>query len=355
MRLAICSTNRWKYSETFIQSHYQLLGENDLLLCDGYLPTSLSSDRGKTFKEIEGTGNDSENLMMFLHEQRITHILAEYGPAGVSILPICQKLGIALTVHFHGYDAYRNDVLGSYGKKYPELFSYAQSVIVVSADMEKQLQKLGCPNHKIHKVRYGVNTDMFTPDHEPAPSDKLLFCGRFVAKKNPELVVRAFSIIHQALPTAKLTMIGDGELLDQTKRLAQALNLQDDITFMGAQSHEQVAVEMKKHSILLQMSGTTQDNDSEGTPLSMLEAMSSSMLFIGTRHAGIGEVIQHKATGILIDEPVPERMAHETMAILNDPKILREIGKAARKFVVEHHGLTPYLLTIREIVMQKGE
>jgi glycosyltransferase involved in cell wall biosynthesis len=123
---------------------------------------------------------------------QIEIVLAEYGPSGVEMMSICNQLNIPLVVHFHGYDAYRNDVLSTYGTYYKELFQKASAIIGVSKDMCSQLIKLGCPKPKINYLTCGIDTSIFQFLHETALENKFVFCGRFVAKKAPELVIQAF-------------------------------------------------------------------------------------------------------------------------------------------------------------------
>ncbi|GAB5538271.1 MAG: hypothetical protein Salg2KO_03740 [Salibacteraceae bacterium] len=332
--------------------HYQLLGDTGILLSDGYLPTVYSIDKGKSFSSIIGKGTPKQNLTEFLTEQNVTHILAEYGPAGVELLDVCRDLNISLTVHFHGYDAYRDDVLNSYGKRYGDLFDFAAAIIVVSEDMKHQIQSLGCPIDKIHLVYYGIDTDTFQPPKTTASSNTFLYCGRFVPKKNPEIVLKAFAEILADAPASQLTMIGNGELLDTSKMLVKDLGIESAVTFLGAINHSDVAREMKRHRILIQASGNTLDHDSEGTPLSVLEAMASGMIVIASEHGGIPDVIRNEHTGILVKNLSHELFSKEACRAVRDNALSEKISLEARAFVVKHHNWRDYLSAIEQIALR---
>lgn len=351
-KLAISSTNRNKYSETFIHAHYELLKRSDLLLCDGYLPSSVSIDKAKTFYQIQRIQislfrknplTPSQALERLLRKNKTQVILAEYGPAGVELLPICQKLSIALIVHFHGYDAYRDDVLSSFGMRYPDLFNYASKLIVVSKHMRQQLIKLGAPPNKIDLLVYGIDTDFFRASAPRLKKKQLVFCGRFVAKKSPQNVIKAFKLICEKITAARLVMIGDGEELDACKALANELALENKIEFLGALPKEKVLVHFQQSSIYLQHSVHTEQNDSEGTPVSLLEAMSVELAVIATKHAGIVDVIEQNDNGLLVSEGDVTQMAQFAIDLLLDDQRTITIGKAARQTILQHHQKHKYL------------
>ena len=220
MNVAIVSVNKDKYSETFIHNHVRLLPANIHFLFGGYLPTMFSRDKGHTvFPLIEKANkpwfslrkkkeHDERELLIsalekYLVDNRIQVILCEYGPSGVEIMESAKKLGIPLVVHFHGYDAYRSDILNSYGKRYPQLFGQARAVISVSKHMHTQLLKLGCEEKKLHQLCYGIDTSVFYPPIEKSYTSLFVACGRFVEKKAPQLTIEAFHKVLRKIPAAK--------------------------------------------------------------------------------------------------------------------------------------------------------
>ena len=69
------------------------------------------------------------------------------------------------------------------------------------------------------------------------------------------------------------------------------------LEFAGVQPPHAVAALMRRSRGFIQHSLRTSDGDTEGTPVAVLEAMASGIPVIATRHAGIGEVIEHGVTG----------------------------------------------------------
>ena len=69
----------------------------------------------------------------------------------------------------------------------------------------------------------------------------------------------------------------------------------------------------------------------EGQPLSVLEAMASSLPVIATRYRGLPDTIADGTEGVLIDRPDPDLIAAALLELSRDPERRRLLGEAARR------------------------
>lgn len=312
-RPVVCVAHRFplKYSETFIRAHLERL------------PARVVELTGKSFDPLK--------LRCFLSEQRVAAVLAEYGLTGVAVMEGCQAAGIPLVVHFHGYDAYKQTILERRGQSYPELFEISAAIVAVSRDMERQLLDLGAPREKLLLNPCGVDHSFFRgADAERAPPT-FLAVGRFVDKKAPHLTVLAFSKVSARHPSARLVMIGEGQLLEASRQLTRSLGIGRQVEFRGMRPHEEVAAAMRETRAFVQHSVRTSDGDSEGTPVSVLEAGAAGLPVVATRHAGIQDAVLHEETGFLVDEGDIDGMARRMEQLLEDPALAGRLGKAASR------------------------
>jgi colanic acid/amylovoran biosynthesis glycosyltransferase len=371
MNLAIISTNKDKYSETFIHNHVKRLPGNIHLLFDGYLPKQYSGDKGLTSGSLSGFKKKSwlklfrsksnphrelrTGLERYLKHHRIDVLLCEYGPGGVEMLPLAKKLNIPLVVHFHGYDAYRNDILNSYGKYYKNLFAYAGAVIAVSGHMQAQLIALGCDVSSLHTLRYGIDTSVFKLVPTMREEHTFVACGRFVEKKAPQHTIRAFKQVLEKFPGAKLIMIGDGELLDASMALVLELMISGSVEFTGVLNQQEIAGIFRRATAFVQHSVTSTINDSEGTPLTIMEAMACGLAVVTTKHGGIPDIIQNGETGFLVDEHDVDGMAEHMCRIVSDPEQARLMGERASEKIMKEHCLLKYTDELWRIIkLQKN-
>ncbi|MBN8697652.1 MAG: glycosyltransferase family 4 protein [Bacteroidetes bacterium] len=345
-KIAICITGNKTYSETFIKAHIDLL-KPSVLITRSMIPYLMDEEHVRSgsllIRWLKGMNKKWDNykkekqLKKILAANNIGVILAEYGQMGVDIMPICKKYNIPLVVHFHGFDAYKKEVLTKYVSYYQEMFEFAKAIVVVSTDMQKQLLALGAKEEKVFYNVYGVDVDTFKISSPMNTDQNLLFVGRFVEKKAPYLALIAFSKVLKEFPEAKFNMVGDGPLLDVCRNMAFALGIIKNVNFLGIRSHKEVSELMQHSRAYIQHSIVPDSGDSEGTPNSVLEAMASALPVISTNHAGIKDVVIHSETGFLVDEKDVDSMSEYMRKLLKDPILADQMGQIGRKRVVTNY------------------
>lgn len=295
-----------------------------------------------------------QELRRRLLHNGIEVVLANFGPCGVGLMPVCVSLGIPLVVHFHGYDAHATGVIDAFRSQYKVLGQQAAALVVVSEAMALSLKELGMPASKIRLARCGVDPDQFRLKQE-FPVDPLFFAvGRFTEKKAPYLTVLAFREVVNEFPNARLVLAGEGEYMEVTRNVVEGLNLRAHVEFPGRVTHEMVADYMRRATAFVQHSITPRfglsAGDKEGTPVGVMEAMMSGLPVIATRHAGIGEVVQDGLSGFLCEERDVASMAASMMRLASAPALAREMGLAGRQKAGQEFSAAAYIQTLEGIL-----
>lgn len=265
-------------------------------------------------------------IKSYLKKNRIEAVLAEYGPPGVSMAPLCRELGIPLIVAFHGYDAYWKPLYPHYA----DLFKSAAALVACSKHMENQLCTLGADRKKVHYNPLAVDTDVFC---DGAPADApptFLSVARFVDKKAPHLTILAFKRVVDRIKNARLIMAGEGPLREACMKLAEGLGIGYAVNFKGKISHIEIALLMRKARAFVQHSVRSSYDDMEGTAVSVLEAGATGIPIVATRHPGISDSVVEGKTGFLVDEEDVGGMAAALIRLCDNPEIASKMGKEAR-------------------------
>lgn len=345
---------RDRYSQTFVHNHIsQLPGRVEVLYGRAYKletddGTALIPHRWDSLADLAGfVGRGvivrrrakSRALASFCKRHGVDVALAEFGPNAAAISGDLERAGTPLVAHFHGYDAYDEDTLAEWLPRYRNMFKRRTTVVVVSEHMRAQLIELGAAPESIHVIRVGVDVDRFHGADPASAPPRFLVVGRLVEKKAPQLAVEAFSKAVADDSDLRLTIVGDGPLLDATVSLVRSLGIEDAVEFMRPQSNDHIARLMRESRALIQHSVRAKRGDREGTPVVVLEAMASGLPVIGSRHTGIGEVLDHERTGLLADEGDIETMASQISRLGSDPQLAARLGEAAAVEASAHHRL----------------
>jgi len=364
--LCIIKPNKDAFSETFIQEHIDRLPGNKKVLYGGAFPVYdhegnflvkswfglLSYLIQKKVLKRKNIGVRTNALVQYFKDQKIDIVFAEYGMVGAMVTEACSLAGVPLIIHFHGADAHHRGTISQYGDLYKKAFAYASYLIAVSGDMVEALKQLGAPEDKIIKASCGVDTIAFPQlDISKSPRN-FLSVGRFVEKKSPTSIVKSFKVVADKYPDAKLWMVGQGPMFEETKQLINKLGLEKSVTLTGTLKPAQVKELLKQTRCFVQHSVTARSGDKEGTPVSILEAGASGLAIISTRHAGIKEAVINGETGYLVEEYDIQGMGEYMTIIADDVALASELGAKEAAYIRENYEIKNRIITLTSLLEQ---
>lgn len=271
-------------------------------------------------------------------------IHAHFGLNAAMVLPYAERLGLPLVVTFHGHDVGglepQNSTHGRY-RRYqrlaPRLFGYASKLICASSDLAHELIKNGGPEHKVHVHHLGVDVTKFSPLRPENKRDlTVLMVGRLVEKKGTADGIRAFAMLCDEFPSARLDIIGDGPLRSDLERLTKDLKIWDRVSFRGNQNSDEVLRAMQTAALLLTPSYLTSEGDRESGVIVIKEAGAAGLPTVATRHGGIPEIIEDEVTGYLVDERDVAGLRSTMARLLRSSELCLKLGTAARQRIVQH-------------------
>lgn len=179
---------------------------------------------------------------------------------------------------------------------------------------------------------YGFSNDTFV----------LGMVGRIVKRKGFDHFIK----IIQNIPNTSGVIVGSGSYNENVKKMISEKKLQERIKCLPFQSQE------KLPNIYSSLDALFLFSEREGLPLSLLEAQSVGVPYIGNSVGGIGEVVKDGHNGFVIDKIDFEIIRDKINRIKENAIYYRS---NARKVVEESYSLDKAIINIEKLYMESLE
>ncbi len=274
-------------------------------------------------------------LLASLLERRGADLMHIYfGHTGVHLLPFIEQWDKPCVVSFHGADVAIKEDIVDYPAKLRRLFEVVPLVFARSQSLADRLSEFGCPPEKLRINRTGVPLDEFPFVDRQPPRDgdwRVMQACRLIPKKGVATSLRAFAIFKKDHPHAKFYIAGKGPLQPELEMLAAGLGIFKDVHFIGFLSQSKLMELYASSHLFLHPSEMPPDENQEGVPNSILEAMATGLPVAATQHGGIPEAVENGRTGWLVPEEDHVALANAMQEITRSPRVLTEMGLRARE------------------------
>lgn len=262
-------------------------------------------------------------------------------------------------------------VFTEHGRFYPDLPSAkrrlfnrvfagsANRITAVSRGVQESLVRVeGFAAERIEVVYNGIDLAKFAPRSAagktaarsmlglPTQARVIGTVGRLDSIKNQPLLLHAFSLVLKRAPDAHLVIAGDGPEMEKLRTVAARLGLVDRAHFLGQRSDvDQIYAALDVFAL---------SSFSEGTPMTIIEAMAASTPIVSTGVGGIPEIVADGEEALLVQGIPPavegesgpgareyvERFAAALERVLLDPALAQKLAsrgkaRAHREFSLE--------------------
>lgn len=169
----------------------------------------------------------------------------------------------------------------------------------------------------------GVSTSKTTPH--------LMWCGRFLRWKHPELPVKMAALLKEKGYKFKLDMYGSGSEEGAIRQLIQQLHVDDIVKTHGAKSNEEILHAMRQHDIFL---FTSDKNEGWGAVAN--EAMGNGCVLVGSNEIGsIPFLIKDGENGFIFKSKDVESLTKKVEWLINHPEDRAKFAQNGYKTIKE--------------------
>ncbi|MGQ9687464.1 MAG: glycosyltransferase [Desulfobaccales bacterium] len=279
------------------------------------------------------------DILHYCYRNDFTHLhAATPGPMGLAAWAAARLLKLPFFATYHtAIPQYAAHLTGDAGlvdflwKYLVWFYDQADRVFVPSHSVAAELVEKGLRTDKLRVTPRGVDLKRFHPakrngflekHHHLTPGFKLLYVGRVSKEKNLPLLVQTFKALSRQRPDFHLIVVGDGPYAGEMRQELQEAGA----VFTGYLTGDDLAAVYASCDLFLFPSTT----DTFGNVV--LEAQASGLPVIVSDVGGPRENVLPGETGLVVPA-TEENLIEAVLELTADPRKLREMGRAARRYV----------------------
>ena len=211
---------------------------------------------------------------------------------------------------------------------------YLNQIVAVSKSAKTSvLERYGWNSNKVSVIKNGVNITNKSTKAKQSNVIRLGVVSRLIPLKNISLLFLALTKLPENISNQfTIHIFGEGPEKEKLVNNAKLLINENNVTFHGNVINEDDIYNL--FDILVMCSNT------EGLPMSILEAMGYSLPVISTRVGAIPDVISHNKTGWLYKVKAVDELKNILESIATSPNKTDEFGKAAKDFIKSNYSIS---------------
>lgn len=204
----------------------------------------------------------------------------------------------------------------------------AAAVTVMNSDMLQRVRDLGASVESSQLLPMGADLSTLLRERgnrspHRAGVLRLAFVGRLVPKKGLSVLLEAIG----DLPGIELVVVGDGPLRSELERRATGL----PVRFVGQLGRAELARVYRDADVVVAPSVPAESGDRDGLPVATLEAMGMGCAVIASDVPGLGDVVEHGTSGILVAPGDVVALRRAIIDLADDGDSVRRLGEQAAR------------------------
>jgi glycosyltransferase involved in cell wall biosynthesis len=161
--------------------------------------------------------------------------------------------------------------------------------------------------------------------------------------KQLHLLLAGCGVLRDANIPFRCTIVGEGSCRGTLLALRERLGLTDHVAFVGPLESEGVRHHLRSANVAVLAS------QSEGHPVSLLEAASVGIPAVAPAVGGVPEIIVHGETGLITDSADPQALGMAMARLCTDHALSSAMGAAARERAVRYFSADRQMRALVEV------
>lgn len=271
----------------------------------------------------------------------------------VTAIPPCawyarlKKIPLVAVEHMASSLKSRNEWMGSLAS-----MLLADHVVIQDEGFAKEVKEgLGafCRDSKIRIIPNGVRTELFYPRKieraEQGPI-RIGMASRFSSQKRQDLLIRAFERIADKIPSATLSLPGDGEELEAIRAIAAESAYGHRISVEGAMPQQAIPEWLRGIDIYVHAT------EGETLSMSILQAMATGLPIIASDAPGVRELIKRDSRHGLLVPNDDFSWSEAILTLAKAPELRRKLGLGGRRLCLTQYSAETMLGRYLELLQR---
>ena len=254
---------------------------------------------------------------------------------------------------------YHNDIVGAgFANRVAQLYNHtalkfllkqADEVLITQPKYLRSSPYLKGYEDKIVVIPVGVDVERFRPMRSEKINNSVFFLSvldEFHRYKGLDQLLRALVLVKEKIPDVKLTVGGDGHLLEHYRMLSEDLGLRENVEFLGRVPEEMLANYYNKCDIFVLPSVSKAQ---EGFGMVLLEAMACGKPVVCTEIVGVADEVKTEGAGLIVEPSNAEELAGAMSYLLQNGSLAHKMGEVGRGLVEERYGWEKVAKRVEEV------
>ena len=269
-------------------------------------------------------------LALEVRKRGIAHLHAHFATSATSVARLAALFaGITYSFTAHAKDIFADDVNpADFARKVRD----AAAVVTVS-DFNHAFIRGAHPGARLHRIYNGLALDRFAFQSPRARPPRIVAVGRLVEKKGFAVLIDACALLRERGVAFECELIGGGELGGVLQAQIDARTLQAHVRMLGELPQQAVIAQVQSAAVLAAPCVVAADNDRDGLPTVLTEALSLGTPCVATAVTGIPELIRHEQTGLIVEQHDAAALADALTRLLTDGALRERLATQARALI----------------------
>jgi L-malate glycosyltransferase len=222
---------------------------------------------------------------------------------------------------------YHGGAAKEFFSRHPKLLSFAMkrvdALVVPSGYLKKVFSDFGYDSEIISNI---ANIERFSYKKREQIRPVIFSARNLTTVYNIQCAIRAFKIVSDKYPDAKLYVAGSGPEENDIKKLISDLNL-SNVSLLGNVANNEMPDYFNKADIFINTSNV------DNMPGSIIEAFASGLPVVSTNVGGIPYMVEDGVSGLLANKNDHQLLATHILSLLDNPKLVADLTAKGSEYI----------------------